>query len=67
MAVAEQAPALDVEETEEKKKVTAEDDFEERLAQIRRYLTFIPSHWNRLLVVITSSCPELSYGVKMLI
>lgn len=34
--VAEQAPALDVEETEEKKKVTAEDDFEERLAQIRR-------------------------------
>lgn len=37
MAVSEQAPALDVEEVKEKQKVVTEDDFEERLAQIRRY------------------------------
>lgn len=44
MVVSEQAPALDVEDSEEKKKVVTEDDFEERLARIRRYLTFILSY-----------------------
>lgn len=38
MAVSEQAPSLDVEpEVKEKQKVVTNDDFEERLAQIRRY------------------------------
>lgn len=34
--VSEQAPALEVEPIEEKKKVVTEDDFEERLAEIRK-------------------------------
>jgi hypothetical protein len=37
MAVSDQAPALELEPIEEKKKVVTEDDFEERLAEIRKY------------------------------
>ena len=47
MAVSEQAPALDVEETEEKQKVVTDDDFEERLAQIRRYQISSYNHQTR--------------------
>lgn len=45
MAVSEQAPALDLEGAEEKEKaVVTNDDFEERLADIRRYMVFVHCH-----------------------
>lgn len=51
MAVSEQAPALDLEPAEEKKKVVTEDDFEERLAEIRKYCHLFESFLFNFVVI----------------